>query len=169
MNFLKLFLITIILLNSYVKKQAVSENAQYRVDTIDKSNLEKLIKNRNGKVLFLNVWATWCLPCKEEFPDIVKLSNTYIDIEIVGLSVDYPDEVESKIIPFIKSHNVKFKIFVQDFRNIDDLINYLNKDWNGGIPTTFIFDTTGTQRAFIFGKHNYNYFKQEIEKVINDL
>lgn len=45
------------------------------VEDIDKSKLQNLIKNRKGKILFLNIWASWCAPCKKEFPDLVKLAD----------------------------------------------------------------------------------------------
>lgn len=72
------------------------------VEKIDKNKLAKIIKERKGKVLFLNLWATWCVPCREEFPEIVKLVNEFKDVEFIGISVDFPEEVDSKIIPFFK-------------------------------------------------------------------
>ncbi len=141
----------------------------YQVEKMNKSSLDKLIKNRNGKILFLNVWATWCRPCKEEFPDLVKLAEKYKNskIEIIGLSVDYPDEVESKIIPFLKKNKANFKIYVNDFEDVQDLIDYLSKDWNGGIPATFIFDKNGKQKKFILGMRHFEYFDNEINSILN--
>jgi thiol-disulfide isomerase/thioredoxin len=43
------------------------------------SGLNEIINNRMGKVLFINVWATWCVPCIEEFPDIVRIAEHYED------------------------------------------------------------------------------------------
>ncbi len=88
-------------------------------------------------------------------------------MKFVGLSVDYPDEIESKIIPFLKNNPVNFKIYVQDFKDEENLIKFLNKDWSGAIPATFIFDKNGIQKAFLLGINSYNDFKQELEKVRN--
>jgi len=142
---------------------------QYHVQPINEANLKRLIEERNGKFLFLNIWATWCIPCKEEFPDLVKLQDDYknSNVEIVGISLDYPDEVSSKILPFLKANNVNFEVFVQNFEKQEDLINTLNKEWNGGLPATFLFDVNGTQKVFIFGRHDYVYYKQQIEKLRN--
>ncbi len=65
---------------------------------IDQVTLQKLITQRNGKILFLNIWATWCVPCVEEFPDLVRLSQAYpeSELEVVGISADFPDEIETK-------------------------------------------------------------------------
>ena len=117
------------------------------VEKIDKAKLQKIIKDRKGKVLFLNLWATWCVPCREEFPSIVKLSNEFKDVDFVSISVDFPDEVNSKIIPFLKSNNADFTTFVS------------------ALPATFLFDKAGKKLTFLEGKQSYDEFKKEIEKV----
>jgi thiol-disulfide isomerase/thioredoxin len=153
-------------------KQLASESVEQKdlllkVDSVDQSELIRLINNRNGKILFLNIWATWCEPCREEFPDIIKISKTYKenDIEVVGISVDFPDEVDSKIIPFLLKNKVPFKIYVSGFKKDEDLINILNKNWSGALPATFIFDKQGVQRYMLVGKGTYDKFKNEIEKL----
>ncbi len=144
-------------------------NAQeIKVDLINKTKLEKIIKERNGKFLFLNIWATWCAPCREEFPDIVRLAEEYKEkkIEFIGISIDYPDEIASKIIPFLMTNKVIFKNYVNDFNNDEDLINMLDKKWNGALPATFIYDTKGKKLSFLFGSKSYQEFKIEIEKAL---
>lgn len=134
------------------------------IEKIDKSKLQKLIKERKGKLLFLNVWATWCEPCREEFPAIVKLANEFKDVDFAGISVDFPEEIDSKIKPFVKSNKVNFPIYVNAFTNDEELINMLNKDWNGAIPATFIYDKSGKLIAFIEGKKSYEEFLKNIER-----
>jgi len=148
-------------------KNSSASEYPYSVDPLTEESAAKLIQQRNGKVLLLNVWATWCVPCKEEFPDLVKLADYYQDrdVEIVGLSVDYPDEVQSKILPFLRQHHANFKVYVKHFSSDEAFINSLGQEWNGGIPATFIFDISGRRQAYIFGKKDFNYFKQEIEKI----
>lgn len=143
---------------------ALKENNNLTVEKIDKSKLNKLIKERKGRILFLNVWATWCAPCREEFPSIVKLSNEFKDVEFVGISVDFPEEVDTKIIPFLKSNKSTFTNYVNSFESDEELINTLNEKWNGAIPATFIFDKKGKLLFFIEGKKSYEEFKKYIEK-----
>ena len=140
---------------------------QYHIQPINENGLNKLIEERHGKILLLNVWATWCNPCRKEFPELVKLQHDYqnSNVEIVAISVDYLDEINSKIIPFIKDKKVNFKVFVQDFEQQGGFINTLNEEWNGGLPVTVIFDEKGEQKIFISGAHDYAYFKQQLEKI----
>lgn len=136
------------------------------VDLLDRDGLRKLVQERSGRILLLNVWATWCQPCVAEFPDLVRLYNTYNKdtIEIVGISVDYPDEIETKVIPFLKKYNVPFKVYVAKFDKQEDFINGVNSSWNGAIPATFIYGTNGSQRFSLIGQGTYGRFKKEIEK-----
>lgn len=158
----KIFFILIIAFLSFGFSSSIAK--EITVEKIDKAKLSKLIKDRKGKVLFLNLWATWCVPCREEFPSIVKLVEEFKDVEFVGVSVDFPDEVDSKIIPFLKSNKANFTSFVNAIEGDEELINLLDKNWNGALPATFIFDKTGKKISFMEGKKSYDDFKKEIEK-----
>jgi thiol-disulfide isomerase/thioredoxin len=140
------------------------------VDLLDASGFKALKRKYQGKVLLINTWATWCLPCKEEFPDLIRLASKYkdSDVAIIGVSVDYPDEVDSKVIPFLSSQQVNFPNFVQNFKEPEDLINLFNEKWRGAVPATFIYDKKGNQRAFLLGKHTFEEFKSEIESIRSD-
>jgi thiol-disulfide isomerase/thioredoxin len=153
--------------NTIIDKSVQQRKLIQHVDSIGKSGLEQLITNRKGKTLFLNIWATWCVPCIEEFPDIVKLSEKFknSDLEVIGISVDYPDEVNTKIVPFLLKQKVPYKVYVSDFKKDEDLINTLNVKWSGALPATFIFDKQGVQRYMLVGKGTYDKFKNEIEKL----
>ena len=146
---------------------AQAKLAARKVSPIDVRGVERLIHERNGKILFLNLWATWCKPCVEEFSDIIKLHGAYRDsfVDIAAISVDYPDEVNSKILPLIDSLGVSFTVYVADVKKQEDLINALNPAWSGAVPATFIFDANGKQRAFLVGGRNFAVFRTEIDSV----
>lgn len=138
------------------------------VEDIDKSKLQNLIKNRKGKILLLNIWASWCAPCKKEFPDLVKLADKYkkSKVEIVGLSVDDRDDLNSDVIPFLEKNNVNFKIYLQNFKNIEELLEFFPQ-WQGAIPLTVIFDAKGNQKKFIIGMRDFAFFDNAIQEVLN--
>ena len=138
------------------------------VKPITEKGLDSLLSNRNGTMLVLNIWATWCEPCKEEFPDLIKLSAKYKkkDVQFAAISVDYPDEVESKILPFIDSLHVPFVVYVADFPSQDSLINTINKEWSGGVPATVIYDRKGKRQQFLFGKQPYQKLKGAIDNLL---
>jgi thiol-disulfide isomerase/thioredoxin len=136
------------------------------VEIISVKKIKELIKNRNGKPLLINVWATWCAPCREEFPDLVKLAKEYDDkIDVVGISVDFPEKIDSKIIPFLKKQNAQFANYIIKVIEPEDFINLLSEDWSGAIPATFIYNENGEQITYLIGKQSF----EEFEKVINSL
>jgi len=136
------------------------------VKTIDEKGVKALIENRDGKPLFINFWATWCIPCVEEFPDIVKLAKKYTDVDFVGVSLDHPDEIKSKIEPFLKKMKAPFVNFVAKFKDDQVLIDMINKNWNGAIPATAIYNSKGKQVSFHPKKKTYSEFEKELKKVI---
>lgn len=137
------------------------------VDPIDEPGLKQLLNKRNGKILFLNIWATWCAPCVEEFPDLIKLAKSYpqSEVEVIGISADYPDEVETKILPFIRKQGVPFRIYVAKFNHQEDFINGVNSAWSGALPATLVFDGQGKQRYFSVGAGTFEKFKKVIDSV----
>jgi thiol-disulfide isomerase/thioredoxin len=143
-------------------------SAQYNLEvkTIAESELQELIDNRNGKVLLLNIWATWCPPCRKEIPDLVKLSDNYKStVDVVGISIDYSEDLENKVLPFLEKNNVSYTNYLSGFRKDEDLINILNKNWSGALPASFLYNPSGDLLYFIEGKKDYDYFKKLIENI----
>jgi thiol-disulfide isomerase/thioredoxin len=155
--------------NSQESKGKTSSVAESHVTVtpIDKDGLATLVANRNGKVLLLNVWATWCAPCVAEFPSLVKLSKSFDTsaVEVVAVSADYPDEVDSKIIPFLRKMNVPFQVHVAQFAHQEDFINAVNSDWSGALPATLIVDAQGKNRIFHVGELSFEEFKQKVDSM----
>lgn len=150
-----------------VSSPGIQASLEPTVQLLDEQALHALIHERHGKTLFLNFWATWCQPCVAEFPDLVKLSESLSgsNVEVVGVSVDYPDEIESKVIPFLRKHRIPFKMYVAQFRKQEDFINAVDPSWNGAVPATFIYGPRGTQRYSLIGQGSYSRFKKEVEEV----
>jgi thiol-disulfide isomerase/thioredoxin len=137
------------------------------VSEITIAELNDIIKNREGRVLLINIWATWCVPCKEEFPDLIKISDKYGEqIELVGISIDYPDEIESKIVPFLNELQPNFINYVNGENDSERFINNLNPKWSGAIPATFFYDSEGEQFLFYEGKMSFEKIENEALKMI---
>jgi thiol-disulfide isomerase/thioredoxin len=138
------------------------------VSEITIAELNDIIKNREGSILLINIWATWCIPCKEEFPDLIKISDKYNEqIELIGISIDFPDEVESKIKPFLNKLKPNFINYVNVENDTEKFINNLNLDWSGAIPATFFYDSDGKQLLFYEGKMSFKEIETKALKMIN--
>ena len=142
------------------------------VTPVNEEELRSIIKDRNGKDLFINVWATWCEPCKEEFPDLISAvkdsKRKYPSIDFVSISADFPDEIESKIIPFLSSFDsIPFSVYVSDYTSQDIFISTIDPTWQGSIPATFYFDTSGTLKGKMIGARSKQQFDAFIYEQIS--
>lgn len=65
-----------------------------------------------GKVIVVNLWATWCGPCRQEIPELVKLHKEYhsVGVEMIGLSVENPDASAEKVRKFIQDYQIDYRI-----------------------------------------------------------
>ena len=70
------------------------------------------LSNYSGKVLFVNLWATWCGPCRNETPELVRLHKEYQarGVEFVGLSTEDPDASAQKVREFMNQYQVEYHI-----------------------------------------------------------
>src|SRR5688572_5281244 len=81
-----------------------TENASIlppKVRQIDEQGLKDLLKP-NGKPRLINFWATWCGPCREEFPDLVKIGTDHKDkIDLITVSMDELSEINGEVPKFL--------------------------------------------------------------------
>ena len=148
---------------------ADSKSGYDNIWVIDKDQLSSLINNRNGRVLFVNVWATWCIPCVEEFPELIKLHDSFNGkpIDFVSLNVNLLAGKDSLVIPFLQKKKSNLDIYMANKDNVDGLLDLLDKNWSGVVPVTFIFDKDGNRQVSIVGKRGYDFFKSSIDNLIN--
>ncbi len=139
------------------------------ISVMNISALDSLIRHRKGKPLLINIWATWCEPCREEFPDLIQLRKAIPRdaLEMIAISTDYPDEVEEKVLPFVQQLGINFPVWVKAEGDDEAFINRLNPDWSGALPATFIYDSRGNQQKFLLGKQTLEIFREEVQKVIS--
>jgi thiol-disulfide isomerase/thioredoxin len=124
------------------EKTAAQTPPVYSVDAVA---LHREIAKSKGKVVLVNVWATWCVPCVEEFPDLLKLRNNYErrGLEMLFVSTDNPKRLRQDVYPFLQKMKVAFPTFIKRPKDDEAFINALSPNWSGALPATFIFDRSG--------------------------
>jgi len=132
------------------------------------AELDELKEKNKGKVVLYNFWATWCKPCVMEFPELVKLYDDYKSkgFELVFISLDMPEELRTKLIPFLEKNKVEFTSYYSDFKDVSDLMNYFDRKWEGAIPSTYIYDRKGNLATGFTGSRDYSFFENEITKYL---
>ena len=107
------------------------------------------LSDQKGKVVFLNFWATWCPPCREEMPSIERLHDRVNgkDFIILAVSLD-----QSDIRSFVQKGNYTFKILLDPKGDIGRQYGVT------GIPTTFIIDKNGIIKQKAVGSRDWSGF-----------
>lgn len=103
-----------------------------------------------GKVVFLNFWATWCKPCREEMPSMEVLYKNFEKDGLVILAISI-DRVTTKkdIPPFVKALNLTFPILIDSWGQTDKRYKLM------GVPETYIIDQQGILREKVIGPRDW--------------
>jgi len=120
----------------------------FQVATPDKGQLR--LADFKGKVVFLNFWATWCEPCKEEMPAMERLYQKYRDRGLVVLAISADTEGASIVAPFVKKYKLTFLIGLDPRMNVTSLYGV----W--AVPSTFIIDKQGKRILFANGPREWD-------------
>ena len=114
------------------------------LDNIDSTGIRNLIKNNTDKLLLINVWATWCGPCVNEFPSLVTINRMYRnrDFQFISVSADNSEKKDKvlKMLQTLQAANTNYLF------NSDDkykLIDAIDAKWNGAIPYTILVEPGG--------------------------
>ena len=120
--------------------------AQADIKNLDGTTFK--VADRKGKVVLLNMWATWCGPCRAEMPALVRMQNEYKDLgfEVVGLNTD--DETVDQINEFAADMKLNYTLAWADTKLQAALLNISKFD---GIPQSFIVDRDGNLRGVFRG------------------
>jgi thiol-disulfide isomerase/thioredoxin len=124
------------------------------------SNLEgKEVKlsQFKGKVVLLNFWASWCVPCRSEMPTIELLHREYKDKGLVVLGID--DEESQKQAAFLQKFGFSFASLVESRKQASNLYRI------GGIPTTVLIDQLGRIKAYDQGTASYESLRASLQEM----
>jgi len=142
------------------------------LDTELKSTNGQPIKlsNYSGKVLLVNLWATWCQPCRRETPELVKLHKEYQDrgVEMVGLSTEDPVASAQSVQSFVQQFQVDYPV---GWATRDVAIALMQLTGRSSIPQSFIITRDGRIKKQFIGFHPIQtppQLKQAIEEALTD-
>ncbi len=115
----------------------------------------------NDRILLVNFWATWCEPCRDEIPALVKMQSVHAGkgLQIVGISVDSAD----KVIDFSLKFKINYPLLIAGY----EVIELLKKLGNtaGSLPYTVIIGRGGN----VITSHLGGFTEIELEKLLSEI
>jgi thiol-disulfide isomerase/thioredoxin len=134
---------------------------------LDGAGLKQFVNSRKGRVVVVNLWATWCAPCKAEFPYLVRLHNAYRarGVEVATISIDNPDK-KAEAQAFLRQQKARTTNFIVKAEGLEAMANALDPQWPGAVPYTVIYDRKGRVSDKLLGAHSYAQFEAAVKKAI---
>jgi thiol-disulfide isomerase/thioredoxin len=158
----------IFLFGSIIAAQGASADKSakpQRVTEVNEVALKKLLKP-NGKPLLVNFWATWCDPCREEFPELVKIDNENKGkIDFLTVSLDDLADIDGAVPKFLTEMKADMPAYLLKTDDENATIAAIAKDWSGGLPFTILYNEKGEIAYFRQGKVVPATLRSEIAKL----
>ena len=118
------------------------------VTLIDEAGLKRLLARGTApqdRPLLVNFWATWCDPCREEFPDLVRIDADYRPkgLDFVAISLDDLADIKTTVPKFLKEQRAAMPVFILNVPDPGTIIELVDPTWQGDLPATFLYDRSG--------------------------
>lgn len=158
---MKLRLIYIILFSWFI---LASFRSEHQIEIYNFQEFESFLNKDTDTTYFVHFWATWCIPCLKELPEIERFSEDYRKhkVSVILVSLDFPGQLENRLIPFIENNKITSRVILLDDPNQNYWINKVNPDWTGAIPATLIYNRGNS----VFYEESLTY--EEIVSIINE-
>lgn len=136
------------------------------VRLLEDPEIREVIKPR-GRPLLINFWATWCDPCREEFPDLVAIDREFKGkIDFITISLDDPEDIATRVPQFLAAMKAEMPAYLLHVADEGAVISLISPDWRGGMPFTALFSADGKLAYFREGKVVAEKLRSEIEKLL---
>ena len=140
------------------RDDTADEDAESMLPTLSAEQVLRLGARRDeldgddfkGKVVFLNFWATWCEPCREEMPSMERLHRAYKDRGLVVLAISLDSQGASVVNPFVKKFAITFPV------GLDPKMAVRESYGVWAVPSTFILDRQGKRVLFANGAREWD-------------
>ena len=137
---------------------------------VDLEGLKKLLERdpKNPQPLLVNFWATWCDPCREEFPDLVKIDEDYRakKLNFVAVSLDDVADIGTAVPKFLKEMKASMPVVLLNVNDPEPAIKAIDVAWDGQLPATFLYDKEGKVVFKHFGRFNTEELRAAIDKAV---
>jgi thiol-disulfide isomerase/thioredoxin len=135
---------------------------------IDLDGYKRIVSKYRGKPLLVTFWATWCEPCRDEFPMLVELGKQYAPqgLAIFGVSLDNDADMHL-VRHFLAQHRPDFPNYRQKMGiDVDEFYQGVNPAWTGTMPETIFYGRDGHIAGHFIGEQPRASFEQAIRAIL---
>jgi len=135
---------------------------------INAEEMQALLKRDGARPLLVNYWATWCDPCREEFPDLVEIDKQYRprDLDFIAISLDDLADLKTAVPKFLREMRAKMPVYLLNVSDPEPAIKSVDPAWDGALPATFLYNQKGEVVYKHFGRVKTAELRAAIEKVM---
>ncbi len=129
----------------------------------DLSGVEQSLQSLKGRVVVLNFWATYCVPCRTEMPDLAAVQNEFaaLGVQVIGVSTDDVAD-RAKVLQFVRETKVNFPIWIGG--SAEHMVRF---GLGTALPGTVVIDRAGKIAKIISGVVNQAMLRKEIESLLS--
>lgn len=127
----------------------------------------RIVEAKKGRVLVVNFWATWCLPCREEMPRLVAASSGFAAKDVAVVLVATDSAKTAPAVPkFLKETKIPFVCWQVKSADPQTFIDAADRSWDGTLPYTIVYDRNGAVAARLAGPQSEAAFAGAIRKAL---
>lgn len=121
-----------------------------------------------GRVVIVNLWATWCVPCLKEVPELVRLAADLdsAGVTLLGVAMDDPADRLTLVAPFHRKFFPAFRTWQRAESDMDTLVSVMDPAWNEVLPTTYLIGRDGKVAERIQGVRSYDEFRATVTSLV---
>jgi len=138
------------------------------VSPIDTEALKKLRTQQREKPLLVRFWASFCDPCRDEFPDLVKIDKDFRpqSLEFVTVSLDDVEDIKTSVPKFLVDMKATMPAYLLNVNDPEPAIKLMDPRWSGALPATFLYNEKGEEVFKHYGRVDPAELRSAIEKVV---
>jgi thiol-disulfide isomerase/thioredoxin len=135
---------------------------------IDSQDFQKLLQQYKGKPLLVTFWATWCEPCRDEYPMLNELAKQYAPqgLKVVGVSLDQDGDL-ILMRRFLARYKPVFPNYRKKKGEEDAFVQAVLPGWNGSIPASFFYAKDGKQIGHLVGAGDHETYEAAIKMLLS--
>jgi thiol-disulfide isomerase/thioredoxin len=142
-------------------------SAEAKLTPVDQTSFAKMVATHKGKIVLVDFWATWCVPCRKEMPELVKMSERLRakGLDFVTVSSDEAGK-EQAAFKVLMENAVAAPFYLKKVDDDDKFFESVDTKWSGEIPAMFIYDRSGKRVRSFLGETPVKDIEAAVQKLL---